>query len=72
MAKMRFIKEDRMASDDCSFCGTHQTCGHYFGAVKEILGGYEDERGSYILVNTCGDYSWICKECWEKIKKALL
>ena len=70
--KKKFIKEDRMASDDCSFCGTHVNCGHSFRAIKEILGGYEDERGSYILVNTCGDYSWICKECWGKIKKVLL
>ena len=47
--KKKFIKEDRMASDDCSFCGTHVNCGHSFRVVKEILGGYEDERGSYIL-----------------------
>ena len=68
----KFIKQDCIAFDDCSFCGTHENCGHYFRAIKIIWGGCEEERDYYILVNTCGDYSWICKYCWEKIKKALM
>ena len=65
----KIVFQDHIASDDCSFCGTG--CGHYFRATKIIFGGYEDEKGSYVLVNTCGNYSWICKECWDKIKKVL-
>jgi len=72
MKKEKYIKESFMSSDDCSFCGTHETCGHYFRAVKSIFGGYEDERGSFVLVNTCGEHSWICKKCWQKIKPALI
>lgn len=70
-SKHRFVKQDRIASDACSFCDSHSSCGHYFRATVELLNGYEDERGSFILVNTCGDYSWICKDCWDKIKPVL-
>lgn len=69
---MKYIFQDHIASDDCSFCGTHETCGHYFRAIKEYKFGYEDERGSLVLLNTCGDYSWICKNCWGKIKYIIL
>lgn len=64
--KIRIIKRDYISSDDCCFCG--EECGHYFEAVKRYSFGYEDKNGSLVLVNTCGDYSWICRECWGKIK----
>lgn len=73
--KKSVIFQDHIAGDDCTFCGTHDTCGHYFVAVKKLSCknndfGYLTSTGSVVLLNTCGDYSWVCKDCWEVIASA--
>ena len=65
----RLIKEDSIANGDCSFCGSHEDLDNYSRVIKKFLYGYEDERGSFIFVNDCGDYSYICRKCWGRIKR---
>ena len=65
----RLIKEYNIANSDCSFCGSREGRGHHFSAIKKFLYGYEDERGSFIFVNDCGDYSYVCRKCWGRIKR---
>ena len=65
---------DLIASDDCSFCGNG--CGHSFEAIRGIACnnvriGFLTVDGDIVLENTVGDYSWICRECFGKIKNIL-
>jgi hypothetical protein len=62
-----------ITADDCVFCGKH--CGHTFFAIALVkhknghIIGFFTKDCRIVLINTCGNYTWICEDCSKEIFK---
>ena len=74
---MLLVKEKKFELIDscCIFCGKY--IGHYGKGIENVMNdsfliGHFTKDGEIIIrTGACNDYHWVCKECAEKIIKAL-